>query len=216
VNRVRLASREFGGDQLLLPITLVLSGLGLLIMVSVLDPLRDMLLFRDFAQSVLGGMVLLLAASLIDIHKLPLRRLTFAPLGLAILLSVLVILFGSGPGRSGALVNLLGFQPVEAVKILLVFFLAGYLQDHREILHESSIQPAGAGGGPVLSWLRALWPKYVPPPIAALTLILVFFFLQRDLGPALLLSLLFLSVYSVARGRVVALAVGVALLVAAF
>lgn len=206
--------RGFAGDQLLLPVTLVLSGLGLLVMISVRDPLRDTLLFRTVVQGVLAGMVLLLAASLIDIQRSPLRRLTFAPLGVAILLSVLLILFGSGPGGSDAKVNLFGFQPVEAVKILVVLFLAGYLHDRWEFLRELSERRAGLSGAP--SWLRVPKLAYVLPPLAAMALILIFFFLQRDLGPALILSFLFLLVYSVARGRPVLLVTGTLLLVAAF
>ena len=206
--------RGFAGDQLLLPIALVLSGLGLLIMVSVRDPLRDLLLFRTFVQGVLGGMVLLVAGSLIDVQRSPLRRLTFAPLGAAMLLSVLLILFGSGPGGSDAKVNLFGFQPVEAIKILVVLFLAGYLHDRWEFLRDLSEKRAGLGGAP--SWLRVPKLEYVLPPLLALAVVLVFFFLQKDLGPALVLSFLFLLVYSVARGRPVMLVFGAVLMVIAF
>lgn len=206
--------RGFAGDQLLLPIVLVLCGLGVLVMISVRDPLRDLLLFRTFAQGVLAGSVLLLAGSLIDVQRSPLRRLTFAPLGVAVVLSVLLIAFGSGPGGSDAKVNLFGFQPVEAVKILIVLFLAGYLHDRWEFLRELSEKRAGLGGAP--SWLRVPKIEYVLPPLVALGIILLFFFLQRDLGPALILSFLFLLVYSVARGRPVMLVAGAALVVTAF
>jgi cell division protein FtsW (lipid II flippase) len=206
--------RRFAGDQLFLPIALILSGLGLLIMVSVRDPLRDLLLFRTFVQGVLGGMVLLIAASLLDVQRSRLRRLTFVPLGVAILLSALLILFGRGPGGSDAKVNLFGFQPVEAVKILVVLFLAGYLHDRWEFLRDLSEKRAGLGGAP--SWLRVPKLEYVLPPLAALAIVLLFFFLQKDLGPALVLSFLFLLVYSVARGRAVMLAVGAVLMATAF
>ncbi len=211
---VVLRARRFTGDQLLLPITLVLSSLGLLVMVSIRDPLRDILLFRTFVQGVLGGILLLIAASLIDIQRSPLRRLTFAPLGVAIVLSALLIVFGRGPGDSDAKVNLFGFQPVEAVKILVVLFLAGYLHERWEFLRDLSEKRGGLGGAP--SWLRVPKLEYVVPPLAALGIILLFFFFQKDLGPALILSFLFLMVYSVARGRAVMLGVGAALMVAAF
>ena len=206
--------RRFAGDQLLLPIAFVLSGLGLLVMVSVRDPLRDTLLFRTFAQGVLGGLVLLAAASLLDVQRSFLRKLTFAPLGVAFLLSGLLIALGSGPGGSDAKVNLFGFQPVEAVKILVVLFLAGYLHDRWEFLRDLSEKRAGLGGAP--SWLRVPKLEYLLPPLVAITIVLLFFFLQKDLGPALVLSFLFLLVYSVARGRAVMLAVGAVLMAAAF
>jgi cell division protein FtsW (lipid II flippase)/cell division protein FtsI/penicillin-binding protein 2 len=205
--------RGFTGDQLLLPVTLVLTGLSLLVMISVRDPLRDTLHFRDVVQGVAVGMVLLILASLIDV--LPrLRRLTFAPLAVALVLSALLILFGKGPGTSDAKVNLFGFQPVEAVKILVVLFLAGYLHDRWEFLRELSEKRAGLAGTP--SWMRVPKLSYVLPPLLAMGLVLVFFFLQKDLGPALILSFLFLLVYSVARGRPVMLVFGAALMVTAF
>jgi len=206
--------RRFTGDPLLLPAAFLLSGLGLLVMVSVRDPLRDLLLFRTFVQGVVAGLVLLAAATWIDVQRSPLRRLTFAPLGAAVVLSVLLIVFGQGPGGSDAKVNLFGFQPVEAVKILVVLFLAGYLHDRWEFLRDLAEKRAGLGGAP--SWLRIPKLEYVLPPLIALAVILLFFFLQKDLGPALVLSFLFLIVYSVARGRPVMLVVGTALLGAAF
>ncbi len=53
-------------------------------------------------------------------------KLSFVPLLASFGLSVLLVLFGSGPGTSDAKVNLFGFQPVEIIRVLLVFFLAGY------------------------------------------------------------------------------------------
>ena len=95
--------------------------------------------------------------------------------------------------------NLFGFQPVEFIKILIVLFLAGYFAQRWEFLRvlkerrpelardfetyrdpQARIPSAGARCGGVL---------------------LVFFFLQKDLGPALLISCVFLALYAVARNR---------------
>ena len=54
--------RGFRGDQSLLPAILLLTGMGLILMVSLRDPVRDNLLFVDFAQGAVGGCVLLAAA----------------------------------------------------------------------------------------------------------------------------------------------------------
>jgi cell division protein FtsW (lipid II flippase) len=206
--------RRFTGDQAILPIVLVLTGLGLLVMTSVRDPLRDQLLFREFAQGALLGCVALLAGSLIDTERSPLRRMTFPPLGAAVLLSVLLILFGSGPGSSDAKVNLFGFQPVELVKILVVLFLAGWFVERWEFLRELSEKRVGLARLP--GWLRLPKAEYALPPALALGVVLFFFFLQRDLGPALVLSFLFLALYSVARGRPAAALAGTALVALAF
>ena len=206
--------RRFEGDELILPAVLVLTGVGLAMMVSFRDPLRDLLLFRTFAQGVLGGAALMLAGSLVDYERSPLRRMTFAPLLAAFGLSIILILFGSGPGGSDAKVNLFGFQPVEVIRILIALFLAGYLFNRWEFLRELPETRSGAGGA-----LRRLGvPKleYLLPPIIAIGLVLVFFFLQKDLGPALILSFLFLVLYCVARGRPWMALAGTATIVAAF
>lgn len=206
--------RGFRGDQVLLPILLALTGIGFLVMVSVRDPLRDMLLFRTFAQGVVMGCGLLLAASLVDWERTPLRRMSFVPLLGALGLSLLLILFGSGPGGSDAKVNLFGFQPVEIIKILFVLFLAGYFLDRWEFLRELPEKRAGLAGVP--GWLRVPKLEYSLPPVLAIGAVLFFFFLQKDLGPALVLSFLFLLLYSAARGRPTMVGVGAVLVVAAF
>ena len=54
--------------------------------------------------------------------------LSYLPLIGALSLSVLLIVFGNGPGRSNAKVNLGPVQPIEAIRLLLALFLAGYLR----------------------------------------------------------------------------------------
>ena len=49
---------------------------------------------------------------------------------------IALIFLGSGPAGSDARVNLGPFQPVEAIKILLVFFLAGYFARRWPLLRE--------------------------------------------------------------------------------
>jgi len=211
---VFLALRRFPGDVLLLPLLLLLCGVGLMEMISVRDPLRDLLLFRTFVQGVFGGLVLLAAASQVDLESPRLRRLTFLPLGLATTLSVLLITLGSGPGGSDAKVNLFGFQPVEAIKILVVLFLAGYFFDRWEMLRELKEKRGILAALP--RWLSVPKLEYALPPIIALAVVLLFFFLQHDLGPALVLAFLFLILYATARGRGGMVAAGALAVVAAF
>jgi cell division protein FtsW (lipid II flippase) len=203
--------RRFGGDELILPALLLLTGIGLAMMLTIRDPLRDLPLYRGFAEGVLFGAALLLGASLIDYERSPLKRMSFVPLLGAFLLSVVLILFGSGPGGSDAKVNLFGWQPVEAIKILVVLFLAGYFFDRWEFLREIAETRAGLSRKLQIPKL-----EYLLPPLLAIGLVLVFFFLQRDLGPALILSFLFLTLYCVARGKPWMALVGSALLIAAF
>ena len=52
------------------PAVLLLSGVGLILMVSLRDPVRDNLLFVDFAQGVVVGCVLLAGCSELDYERL--------------------------------------------------------------------------------------------------------------------------------------------------
>ncbi|HVS63945.1 MAG TPA: FtsW/RodA/SpoVE family cell cycle protein [Thermoanaerobaculia bacterium] len=206
--------RGFGGDQLVLPGLALLCGLGALAMVGVRDPLRDLLLLGPFVQGVLGGLVLLALVSTVDLGRLPLRRVGFTALLAAVALSSALILLGTGPGTSDAKVNLFGAQPVPVIKLLLVLFFASYFADRWEFLREVKEKR------PQFERLRRFVdvPKleYLLPPLVAMALMLGFFFLQRDLGPALVLGVVFLAMYATARGRVGLALGGLALLVAGF
>lgn len=188
---------RFEGDQLILPALLVLTGVGLVLAVSLRDPLRDTELFASSAQGMIGGCGILLFASRLDFQK-RFARLTFLPLVLSFVLSVLLLVFGSGPGASDAKVNLGPFQPVEVMRVCLVFFLAGYFGRRWQLLRElKERRPAFSGVG---RYLRLPKLDHLLPVLGCVGFALLFFFLQRDLGPALLLTCLFLSLYALARG----------------
>ena len=65
-----------------------------------------------------------MALSLVDFGTATFLELSYLPLIGALSLSVLLILFGTGPGRSNAKVNLGPVQPIEAIRLLLALFLA--------------------------------------------------------------------------------------------
>jgi cell division protein FtsW (lipid II flippase) len=172
----------------------LLSGAGLILMVSMRDPLRDTLMFQDFAQGAIIGCLLLLVCSLRD-YELEFRGLSFVWLGLALLLAVSLGLFGSGPGESDAKVNLFFFQPMEVIRILLVLFLAGYFARNWDALRDLRTRK-----GP-LSRFSLPRLEYVLPAVIGVATALVMFFLLKDLGPALVVGCLFLAMFSVARNR---------------
>jgi len=206
--------RPHPGDPLLLPVVLLLSGVGLMSMLALRDPLRDTFLASRFAQGVVGGVAVLAGVSLVDFEASRLRRAVALPLGLALLIAVMLLVFGDGPGSSGAKVNLLGVQPVEAIRLLVVFALAAYFGSRVDVLREYS-EPA-TPGRPWLRWLRMPRWRDVVPVLAAMCLVLAFFFLQKDLGPALVLTLVFLGLYSLARGKLIFVLVSLGLLFGAF
>ncbi len=207
------SARAFEGDHLILPAILLLTGLGLNLMVSLRDPVRDSLLLVDFAQGVAAGCVLLAIASAFDYERL-LGKLSFVPLLASFALSALLIVFGYGPGSSDAKVNLFGFQPVEVIRILLVLFLAGYFAQRWDVLrHAREQRPRLAG----LNRLGGIPPlEYTLPIFGCVALSLLFFFLQKDMGPALVFTCLFLTLYSIARKDVLVAAFGLLFLLAGF
>jgi cell division protein FtsW (lipid II flippase) len=205
--------RGFQGDRSLLVPIFLMTGAGLILMVSLRDPVRDSMMFAGFAQGVVGGCILLALLSSID-YRRALGKLSFVPLLGSFALSLLLIAFGYGPGTSDAKVNLFGFQPVELIRVLLVLFLAGYFADHWDILrHARETRPR-------VAWLSKYFDlpplEYTVPVIVCVGLSLLFFFLQKDLGPALVFTCLFLALYAVARSGTAMLFAGFALLVAGF
>jgi len=205
--------RGFGGDQLFLPPVLLLTGIGLILMISLRDPVRDNLLFADFAQGVAIGCALMAIAAMLDCERL-FGNLSFVPLLASFVLSAALIAFGSGPGTSDAKVNLLGCQPVEIIRLLLVLFLAGYFARRWDVLRHARETRASVAA---LTRRIDIPPlEYTIPVALSVALSIVFFFLQRDMGPALVFACLFLLLYGVARGSAFIPVLGLALVVAGF
>ncbi len=206
-------TREFAGDNVLFPLIHLLSGAGLILMVSLRDPLRDTLAFRDFAQGVAWGCAAMILFTLPDYER-RFSRLSYVPLVASLLLALALGLFGTGPGVSDAKVNLFFFQPVELIRILLVLFLAGYFAQNWDALRELRQEH-----GPLQRFSKSFnIPRidYILPVVAGVALSLALFFWLSDLGPALVIGALFLALYSVARNRVGLAFAGLVVIVAGF
>jgi cell division protein FtsW (lipid II flippase) len=199
--------RNTKGPQYLLPAVLLLSGIGMTLMVTLRDPLRDTLAFGNFAEGVAAGCLVLAFAGTLDYRRLS-GKLSYVFLLAGFLLSGMLILFGSGPAGSDAKVNLLGFQPAEVIRILMVFFLAGYFAERWEFLR--TLRESRS------RWVEVPRFEYLVPVLAGVLLTLGFFFLQKDLGPALLIACIFLAMYAVARDRYLFAAAGFVVILAGF
>ncbi len=204
--------RGFTGSWVFLPLLLLLTGMGLALMLSLRDPLRDTLIFIPFAQGVAAGCIVMLIASLIDWERL-MAGYSFVPLLGAIALSVALIFLGSGPVGSDARVNLGPFQPVEAIKILLVFFLAGYFSKRWPLLRDLREKRFF-----IARFLPIELPplQYAVPVLFGVAVAVLFFYLQKDLGPALVFACVFLTMYAIARNRVPLAVTGLATLLGGF
>jgi cell division protein FtsW (lipid II flippase) len=189
-------------DPLLLPLAAALAALGQL-MTSRLEPG----LGPRQGVWVLIGLGAMAAVTLLpSIERLRHYRYTWVVL--ALVLQVLTLLFGQDPNGSGAALwftfGPVNVQPTEAVKLLLVLFLAAYLEEYRELL-----TLAGRRLGPI-----HLPPvPYLAPILVMVGVALLLFVRQRDLGPALLFSTVLLAMLYVASGRVSYVVLGLILLV---
>jgi cell division protein FtsW (lipid II flippase)/cell division protein FtsI/penicillin-binding protein 2 len=200
----------FRGDFAMLPAIHIITGLGLVLAVSLRDPLRDTLEFSKFAWGVALGCAVLLLPSLRILNYQRFANWCYTPLFGALGLFLLLLRVGSGPGGNDAKVNLGPFQPVEAIKILLVFFLAGYFARNWERLRDlrqKRLVPRS------LRWIGLPRLSHVLPVMFAVALALAFFFLLKDLGPALVTGFLFLAMFWIARGRAGMAMLGIVLLV---
>ncbi len=205
--------RRFGGDPILFPLIHLLSGIGLALMVSLRDPLRDSMSFAIFAQGIALGCAATAAASVIRWERTA-SRYTYLWLLASVATAIALALFGSGPGSSDARVNLLGFQPVEAMRIFLVLFLAGYFASTWDALRELRQRQGTFASIARLLHLARL--DYTLPVLAGAAIALLLFFLLRDMGPALVIGGVFLCLYSVARNSFRLAAFGLAVLLAGF
>ena len=201
-------------DDWLLATAHLLTGIGFAVLLSRPDPLRDSLLFVRYAETIIAGVVLMGGLSLVEFSAAGFGAFSYLPLAGALSLSVLLILFGNGPGSSSAKVNLGPLQPIEAIRLLLALFLAGYFARRWELLRE--VRRKTVRGLHLPSWINLPRVDYVAPVIIGVAAALLFFFFQKDLGPALFLCCVFLAMYAIARGRVGMAVIGLLLLAAGF
>jgi cell division protein FtsW (lipid II flippase) len=140
-----------------------------------------------------------------------LRRYRYTWATLAIFLQVLTLLFGRDPNGGGAalwfMLGPVSIQPMEIVKLLLVVFLAAYLEEYRELL---------AAAGRRIGRLQLPPLPYLAPILVMVGAALLLFWFQKDLGPALLFSAVLLVMLYIASGRASYVALGLALLLVGF
>lgn len=197
-----LAAR--GADPVLLPTVLALMGLGW----ALNERLAPLLVDRQVFWLLLGALLIGLVAHLpIELRLLQRYRYTWALLGIGLVALTLVgghSAVAGGP-RLWLGVGPLSFQPSEVLKLLLVIFLAGYLEDKRELLSEASSR---------LGQFRLMPLPYLAPLVVMLGVSLALLAAQRDLGAALLLFTIALGMLYLASSRPVYVIAGLALFLA--
>ncbi len=192
-------------DPLLLPIGVLLNGLGLVLIYRLdLETPGDRAAPAQLVWSTLGVALFILVVLLLRDHRV-LQRYTYVCVVAALVLLTLPILF---PAVNGARIwiRIAGFsiQPGEFAKVLLAVFFAAYLAANRSALAYTG---------------RRIWKLQLPTgrvlgPILAVWLVSVgVLVLERDLGTSLLFFGLFVVLLYVATGRTGWIAVGLSLAV---
>ncbi len=207
---VTFGIRGFRGDQAILPLTATLAIIGLLMIqrlhpdLTALNAAYSSLAQRQLLFLMLGLAILWLIVMLagpLGVMNL-LKRYKYTWLLISLALQAATFAIGTGPPGSGAklwiVVGPIQVQPSEIVKITLVIFLAGYLDDKRELLGSSwrigrvSLPPI-----PYLIPMGLMWAA------SLLTLVVL-----NDLGAALLFFAVFLTMLYLASGKPVYVVVG--------
>lgn len=196
-----LSAKFREADQLILPIVMLLTGISLLTLLSLQDPLRDRFLAKDTLLYLGLGLLGICIMMFIKLRKFNVdsrlyRMLVFknnrkAANGwpwavMAVVLLSLTIVFGTGPEGSGVKVNLFGFQPSEIVKYLIILFLAGFFASNERFISEYRSY-------------RKRWSFFYFALMAILISILLFLVLG-DLGPAMVVCFTFIVLFSFSRG----------------
>lgn len=220
-------------DYGLLLIIMILNCICILVMFGINDPLRDMLNGEAMTYGSAIGLIGLCVLSCVNYHKFflgeskiqkgffkfdvimqPWRWLGkkigwkalekvpegFGYLLLAVTLVILLWLFGSGPEGSDARVNLWFFQPSEMSKFLIVIFIAAFFCSNARRIQDY-------GSRIDLFPLQVKNVLFVG--ISIIVLMLMYLFMIKDMGPALVFLVTFILLYSVVRRDLTMLVVGV-------
>ena len=207
-----LRRRASEADPLILPIAVVLNGLGIamiyrLDLASIASGGAELFAVRQVMWTALAMAIAAMVIFFVP-SQLFLRRYVYVSMaaGIALLLLPLVPFIGTTINGATLWISVFGttFQPGEIAKIALIIFFAGYLVNRKDSLAVVGRKilgvriPRGRELGPILViWLASIG-------------VLV---LQRDLGTSILYFGLFLVMIYVATGRAFYAGIGVAMLI---
>ena len=176
------------GSFFFLPVA-TLSALSLVFLYRI-DPVYGL---RQSYWIILGlGVFWVTQAILRDYKRLFDYQYIFMALGVVFLLLTVILGTTVSGNRSWLIFGAFHFEPSELVKIFIVIFLAGYLDENKEVLR--------LGTRRVGRFLLPDWP-YLGPLLAAIGLSLLLLVFQKDLGMALLFFSMFISMVYAATNR---------------
>ncbi len=220
-------------DYMLFVILMAINCICVLITFGICDPLKDMPNGVTMATGSIAGIVAMCAMACINYVKFrnnkskaqlgfiqfdfvmqPLRWLGkqcnvkifdkvpdgFGYLLVALFFVVMLRLFGTGPEGSDAHVNLFFFQPSELSKYFIVIFIAAFFAKNADRIRDFSTD---------VKYLKPQINTVMFVAVAIVVLMGMYLFLISDMGPALVILVTFIILYSVARQDLIQLVIGV-------
>ena len=192
-------------NPVLLPLAVLLNGLGFVEIVR-WNPVAA----QQQATWTLLGAALYVVTLLVVQRTRDLDRYRYVLLLIAIILMLSPLMPVIGTSINGARLwvhfgGAIEFQPVEIAKILLAIFFASYLADKKELL---SIPSARMGNRLILD------PRPLVPILLTWLFALLILGAENDVGFAMLLFTLFITLLWVATGRLFYVVLGLVLFVA--
>jgi cell division protein FtsW (lipid II flippase) len=207
-----LRFRARNADSLILPLAVLLNGLGVamiyrLDLAKIADGADDLFAFRQ----VIWTVVAIAAAAAVVLYvpnHLFLRKYVYVAGAVGLVLLILPVVPFIGRRINGASlwigIGNFTFQPGELAKIALTVFFAGYLVQRKDSLSVTGRKIVGVQ----LPRARELGPILVFWVASIIVLVL-----ERDLGTSLLFFGLFLVMIYTATGRAIYVAVGLGMFV---
>jgi cell division protein FtsW (lipid II flippase) len=198
-------------DQLLLPLVGLMSGIGVLMALRLGPDVGDLLLGTRQLVWVILGLIICMATvfGLRNMNWLKRYKYTWALLGIFLvaltIVNALRVKNLNSPTHDQLNFGPLNLQPSELLKIFIVVFFAAYLSENRELLTEGNLRI-----GPIrLPPLRTLGPI-----LLMLGISLLLFLVIRELGLALLIYGIFLTMMYLGSGKLSYVLVGLLLFAA--
>lgn len=202
--------RKDSGDMSLFPLIMILNGIGVLALIGATNPVLDRPLGFEMVQASVIGLAVMCVFSNIPVakiyasgYKLAGFKIPFEPivpkhkgatyLALALILMLLLAFFGTAPVGSTAKINLFFLQPSELCKFLVVIFMAAYFAENATALRKFSDR-ANKVSVPIQIRTMALMAAGI------IVVSLLYMGALSDMGPALVLLVSFVFMYSLARG----------------
>lgn len=190
-----------GADGTLLPLAVMLNGLGYVTIARLSERLAGLQTTWTFIGVAAFATTLLVVRRVNDLARF---KWSFFVIGAGLLLLPMVpgLGFSSGGARIWVSVGPINFQPGEFAKLALALFFAAYLAETRELIKQNTWQV-----GPFL----LPEPRDLLPLLGAWGFSVVLMVGQKDLGSSLLFFTLFVVMVWIATEKASFLAVGAAL-----